>query len=431
MPSARFAPFLPILLAIAAGCGTHTDAERAGPFAERDSAFVDARGQRAVVHIVANRQPTWPAGSGWQLGGAPRLVIDGRAAGGAPFGRITGAARFDDGAIVVADARAHRIRLFDGGGRPIGWLGDGREAEDDGGFPGIGGVVLRGDTVIALDAPATVVRFTRDGTRLGATETELLDRFGNGFTGEYVRLLHDGSLLAWLYESEHVPRPAGSFRPAQGFLRLHPGRTREDTVGWYPGLEHVHDGLEARWTAFGADAHATADRRFIYVGDARQGAVHVHDYEGRLHRMIRLDRPAVPVTRRDVEAFRADFRARVLASGGPDAVASYERMLATIPAARAFPLFSALIADAAGNLWVETYAWPADQPPLWSVFDPRGRWLGDVTMPRGVTPVEIGERHLLGIRAGGPDGADRVELYELRKPPGSRSPPAAGGVAGG
>jgi len=50
-------------------------------------------------------------------------------------------------------------------------------------------------------------------------------------------------------------------------------------------------------------------------------------------------------------------------------------------------------------------------PSNWSVFDVRGRWLGDVTMPTGFLPFEIGTDYVAGtLRT---DGVNQVVNYAL------------------
>jgi hypothetical protein len=45
------------------------------------------------------------------------------------------------------------------------------------------------------------------------------------------------------------------------------------------------------------------------------------------------------------------------------------------------------------------------------VFDSRGRWLGDVSMPTGFQPFEIGTDYVTGIMR--TDGVNQVVIYEL------------------
>jgi hypothetical protein len=50
-------------------------------------------------------------------------------------------------------------------------------------------------------------------------------------------------------------------------------------------------------------------------------------------------------------------------------------------------------------------------PSTWSVFDLRGRWLGDVRMPTGFQPFEIGADYAAGIMR--TNGVNQVVIYDL------------------
>ena len=52
---------------------------------------------------------------------------------------------------------------------------------------------------------------------------------------------------------------------------------------------------------------------------------------------------------------------------------------------------------------------------VWTVFDARGRFLGDVTMPAGFTPFEIGADYVLGRWMDDLD-VEYVHVYALDKP---------------
>jgi len=80
------------------------------------------------------------------------------------------------------------------------------------------------------------------------------------------------------------------------------------------------------------------------------------------------------------------------------------------------PTHSNVVFDAARNLWVENYRlpWDNDSPRIWSVFDPEGRWLGDVELPNGLRVYEIGEDHIAGVQRDDM-GVEYVRLYRVTK----------------
>lgn len=77
------------------------------------------------------------------------------------------------------------------------------------------------------------------------------------------------------------------------------------------------------------------------------------------------------------------------------------------PCAETLPAFSQLLADRVGRLWVRRVHWRDAVaagsltgmpvvPSEWSVFDDRGVWLYDVTMPAYFEPFELGPDYVAG-----------------------------------
>lgn len=70
--------------------------------------------------------------------------------------------------------------------------------------------------------------------------------------------------------------------------------------------------------------------------------------------------------------------------------------------------------DRVGNLWVAEYR-VLDEPSRWQIFDPSGRWLGELTLPDGGRITEIGDDYVLGVWRDEAE-VETVRLYGLRKP---------------
>ena len=108
-------------------------------------------------------------------------------------------------------------------------------------------------------------------------------------------------------------------------------------------------------------------------------------------------------------------------------IAYFLRTVEESPLPEAFPAFdpdvrddrgrrvdTPMIVDRAQNLWVSDYRKPGDEVPLWSVFDPSGRFRGTVTGPASFHVTEIGEDYVLGWWADSLDVA-HVSSYRLLK----------------
>jgi hypothetical protein len=91
------------------------------------------------------------------------------------------------------------------------------------------------------------------------------------------------------------------------------------------------------------------------------------------------------------------------------------------------PAFGRLEVDRAGNLWALEPVPPKDvprnsrfhdttaRPQEWSVFDPTGRWLGQVKTPGNFWVFDIGADYIAGLWRDDLD-VEHVRVYALQKP---------------
>jgi hypothetical protein len=80
------------------------------------------------------------------------------------------------------------------------------------------------------------------------------------------------------------------------------------------------------------------------------------------------------------------------------------------------PLFASLLADSEGNVWVDGSRGPGEEGlTKWTVFDPAGRWITDVTTPEGLRLTWIDSDRILGVWRD-ELGVEYVRVYSLDKP---------------
>ncbi len=79
------------------------------------------------------------------------------------------------------------------------------------------------------------------------------------------------------------------------------------------------------------------------------------------------------------------------------------------------PALDDLQVDSEGNVWASSYRVDPARPAEWSVFDPSGRWLGQVETPPGLEIAEIGSDYIVGVWMDDL-GVEFVRLYSLHKP---------------
>jgi hypothetical protein len=88
-----------------------------------------------------------------------------------------------------------------------------------------------------------------------------------------------------------------------------------------------------------------------------------------------------------------------------------------IPIPATLPAYEALTVDRLGNLWVQLFEVPGERERIWSVFTREGEWLGDVTFPVRIRPLEIGDKYVIG-RYGDELDVEHIQIWELVKPAG-------------
>ena len=93
-----------------------------------------------------------------------------------------------------------------------------------------------------------------------------------------------------------------------------------------------------------------------------------------------------------------------------------ETTLAASTFADTFPVLDRIIVDDVGNLWARNYQWfDIGSGKSWTVLDPQGRYLGEVTTPSILEIHQIGEDFVLG-RMADRRGREAVYIFALEKP---------------
>ena len=78
--------------------------------------------------------------------------------------------------------------------------------------------------------------------------------------------------------------------------------------------------------------------------------------------------------------------------------------------------------DTEAALWVQEYDLPWDSVATWNVFDPDGRWLTSLEIPKRLSILEIGVDYVLALTRDELD-VERVALFPLHGRVTGRSPP--------
>jgi hypothetical protein len=150
---------------------------------------------------------------------------------------------------------------------------------------------------------------------------------------------------------------------------------------------------------------STGDR--VWIGTGEETSIDGYSAEGALRTIIRWtgsDRSVPPdAVARHLEARCAD--------APPDLCRAYHE----IPVIPRFPAHEALLADTAGNLWVQDFWQPVFGSTVpWRVFDRDGALIARVDVPASIRVLDIGTNGVLGL-VRDTLGVETVVLHRLSK----------------
>ena len=371
----------------------------------------------AGVHIVLNTAPAWARESAWSVVDTP--FFDAGGSPGTDFQNVVSVVRTRDGALAVADGGDQRIRVFNGAGEVVRILG--ARGTGPGEFRSLSWMASAGDSLLAYDAVER--RLTLFGA-YGRVRTSPLD-VGNALFSMPMGRFRDGTLLV---------EAGGPLFPFPG----HPGQVRRDSALLLrvDAEGHVRDTLaHVPWSESFGVALGSGDRRFMApmprpfarrtsavvlhngfaVGEGGGYVIDLYSHDGTLQQSMRRNVSGAPVTPEAIQAFKDARRAMPAGTGLQASLDSALVMaLDSAPFPRTMPVFERVLADEAGNLWVEDYSIRGGQPRRWSIFNDSGRWLGDVATPANFDPQYITSDALYGVWHAGTD-VPSVRGYALVK----------------
>jgi hypothetical protein len=403
-----------LLLPLMASCGGDLAGDSTA-FAVRDS---------AGVQIAESSGPAWGEAEGWRLSPEPMLQI-GEAEGAAPYllSGVNSAIRRRDGTIVLTNSGSQEIRFYDSDGRHV--RSAGRKGGGPGEFEYLSWVsLLAGDTLVAYDMIARrLSRFSSDGEFVRSTSLDAVATPDQPFL-EVVSALHDGSLVVRFSRPEDADRSGdGLHRVGTVFLWLSPEGELRDTISAQPFLDTYRlsvtlpggvTGRSIRPPTFGRVQVAAVTGNRVVLGSNDGFELGVYAPDDALERLVRVRTEPRPVTDAMLEANARESLARLERMRNQQARPLMERSIKETPHAATLPFYRQFRGDDAGNLWVLKYEAPGERAGDWTIFDPEGRLLGDVTMPESFRPLHIGADFVLGVWSDELD-VERVQMYRLEK----------------
>lgn len=373
----------------------------------------------AGVLIVENARPAWSDGERLSLAAKPRLMIGNAADSSYSFRQVRGVMLLTDGRIAVADGASLQLRLFSSQGRFLS------ASAGKGNGPG---QILNMHSVRRLDGDTIAINSSLARASLYSSTGQFVRTMG--FSPRVVPPARPFLLVALLHSGLGVvtplpdvaPHPIGARWTESLSLKLvtdSSSAPRELGTVPYIEMEQVSSGPTQIWLSSVGVFAASGDRFYAGFGDRYQ--IRVYASDGKLQSIIQRAWTPTAITADDWERWVVEWSKLWVRTTGAERERDIQKVRES-PWAEANPAFSQFIVDRSGRLWVREAHWqdaiaagslddlPA-VPSVWSVFDSRGRWLGDVSMPTGFLPFEIGRDYVTGILR--VDNVNHVAIYEL------------------
>lgn len=367
----------------------------------------------AGITIVENPGPIWRAGEGWRLSEEPVLEIgEDEGEDAYQLFRVSNVVRLHDGRVALGNAGTDEVRFYRPDGTYIRSVG--REGGGPGEFRSLSGpypyhdslaVYDRGNQRMAILGPdGGWVRSFSTTAPGGASSAALVAPFEDGTVA--------GPLIVMFTAGASASRVS---RDSSVHVRFTMDGELLDTLGVFQGSEwfvrQTGTGMGVMSLAMGKRIHTAVHGTAIYVGETDSYEVRRYESDGRLVRIIHRDLPVRPVTPQDI----ARYKEEQLEQAEAQWRSFQEEMLNAMPFPSTMPAHGSIAVDAEGNLWVAAFRASNREPHLWTVFDPDGRMLGDVTLPDRFRVTDMGPDYVLGVWRDEFD-VERVRMFRLVKP---------------
>ena len=389
-------PLLATALILAACSGNGADAGA--------TVFSDSAGIRIATND--DKRPDWARQDRWTLAANPRLQV-GNVLGDPTqqLYQVAHSRRLGNGGLAVASTGLGEVRVFDAAGTHVRTI--------QVGDPVTAGPLrvyeLAGDSLLVYQADGTLSVFDPLGNR---TRTSPLASPGPEFEERMDPLgaFEDGTLLF----RAGFPRDSTMHGVGRRKIRLLRYGIDGAPIGSFGDFDGQAVLFEDRGAyIFGPDAAAApGDSTIWYTGGDRYEVRQVAP-DARTLRVDRLDRVGIKVLQPDISSYRQAATRQV--QNSPRA-STIEATLEASTFADTFPVIDKMIVDDLGNVWVRNYQWfDLGSGKSWTVFDPDGRYLGNISTPSILEIHQIGPDFVLGRMSDG-RGHEAVYIYDLLKP---------------
>jgi len=359
----------------------------------------------------------WAEAAQWQLSDTPSLTIG--VVGGDPayeLYSVGNATRLGDGRIVIVNGGTRQLRFYDGTGVHLQDVGG--RGEGPGEFSFLRELhKMRDDSIMTYDSSlGRGSIFDSSGRLVRSFRLTQVEHWRQLWAR---RVFDDGTLLVTSQAGGEFPPRAGLFDQGRRIF------SRFSAEGVF--LNNIGEGSMApAWgfesgSGFGVAYTSVplvllvppiaSDGTSLYLGTGKDFQVGRRSLDGSLARIIRWAAEPRPISQEVISRYRSDY---VEGRTDPNDRRRAESLMQEMPFPEILPTYQGLLVDALDYLWVEQFRAPWEEQPVWWVFDPTGKWLGELRLPMGFRILEVGSDYILGHRRD-ENGVEYVSLYALTR----------------
>ncbi len=360
----------------------------------------------AGIAVVSNPAAgLWSADDRWTITEELRIGTSGGDAN-YQFGQISGIAPLPDGRVAVMDQQAQQLRIFSPEGEHLKTVGG--PGSGPGEFaPGAGPILVGlGDTLYVPDITnRRVNRFTPDGEPLGSFALDLSSGIPMAWQDD-----GSGRIVTQLRPLDLPGQPATDSMDV--FVLRGAGGVITDTLLAVPsGRTFSFASGGPRFRFFSPEpVWALAGESGLLFGVNDVYSLTLYGADGTPRRVIRMPFERLPVTESD-QAMMTEAMVRLWKEFGIEGP-QLEGLRQSVGFAESYPAYASVRGGPAGSIWVQHLQVPGDLSPEerdsfnpqlgfggsgWDVFDPEGRFLGQVDMPERFQPLRFEGDRVYGI----------------------------------
>lgn len=362
------------------------------------------------VRVHQIDKSSWEAAEPIELSSAPLVTLGGQ--GGEEeevLFRVAGGGVLADGRVVVLNAGAHELRLYERDGT-LSWR-QGREGEGPGEYVEPGALfVLPGDSLVVWDARlARVTVVAPDGDVVRNVTLP-----GRPSATEVVGVLSDGSLI--VFRQRFAEEVGGGSQQYYGhYSRYSTSGDSLDALGIFPwrrlvtqppSSEGEMQAVSAGPPVFDAPTRVAATASGLWVGTTKKTELIWLNRTGERERVVRWVGGDRAVTEAVKQAYFDDLEERLGREISGSAIENR-------PFADSLPSHGRLVSRADGGVWMEEFVPPGTNAGNhWRVLDASGELEGRVRLPPSAEVLWASGDEVLLLEED-ELGIEYVRLYEI------------------